>query len=56
MSCQWLDPLFGDGRRDWEIYKVVVVGDFNFRNIDRDLLGAKGLDRAVYIRCIQEGS
>ncbi|XP_067870180.1 probable G-protein coupled receptor 139 [Heterodontus francisci] len=33
---------------------VVVIGDFNFPNIDWNLLSANSLDGAVFVRCVQE--
>ncbi|XP_067904856.1 uncharacterized protein [Heterodontus francisci] len=35
--------------------RVVVMGDFNFPNIDWNLLSANSLDGADFVRCVQEG-
>eukprot|EP00061_Rhincodon_typus_P013575 g40025.t1 len=34
--------------------RVIVVGDFNFPNINSDSLRARGLDKAEFAKCIQE--
>ena len=34
--------------------RVVVMGDFNFPNIDWDSFSARGLDEAEFVQCVQE--
>lgn len=35
--------------------KVVVVGDFNFPNIDRANRGVNGSNGVQFLKCVQEG-
>jgi len=36
-------------------HMVVVIGDFNFPNIDWNLYNSNSLDGAVFVQCVQEG-
>ncbi|XP_062901339.1 uncharacterized protein LOC134345105 [Mobula hypostoma] len=35
--------------------RVVIMGDFNFPNIDWHLISSKGLDGAEFVKCVQDG-
>eukprot|EP00061_Rhincodon_typus_P000882 g13077.t1 len=39
----------------WRSNRVVVMGDFNFPNIDWDSVSVRGLDGAELVRSTQEG-
>eukprot|EP00061_Rhincodon_typus_P011387 g36344.t1 len=48
-KCDWLQLL--TDRIVW----FVIVGDFNFPDIDWDSIRTRGLDGAEFVKCIQEG-